>query len=207
EKCFPQLLKVFSFRIILSTNWDGFYKSDFPCQCPSSIFVANMSLCRQLVRGPRLLAQCQRLAVLNQQRCNESTDADKMKLTFASPGRVYYNGDVVQQVDLSTLGGSVGILARHVPMIAALKPGVVTVFQDNDSQKVFVSSGTVTVNNDSTVQILAEEAYPLDSFDSKAVASSISNANTALSSAKNDEEKAEAQIALDCLEEISKAMA
>ncbi|XP_060584917.1 ATP synthase subunit delta, mitochondrial-like [Ruditapes philippinarum] len=92
-------------------------------------------------------------------------------------------------------------------MIAALKPGVVTVFQDNDSQKVFVSSGTVTVNNDSTVQILAEEAYPLDSFDSKAVASSISNANTALSSAKNDEEKAEAQIALDCLEEISKAMA
>jgi len=32
-----------------------------------------------------------------------------------------------------------------------------------------VSSGTVTVNKDSTVQILAEEAHPLDRFDEQVI--------------------------------------
>lgn len=30
---------------------------------------------------------------------------------------------------------------------------------------IIVSSGSVTINADSSVQILAEEAYPLDQFD------------------------------------------
>ena len=34
----------------------------------------------------------------------------------------------------------------------------------------------------------------------------MSEANNALASAKNEEEKAEAQIAIECLEEINKAM-
>lgn len=68
----------------------------------------------------------------------------------------------IWQVDVPSLSGDFGILAQHVPTLAALKPGVVTVHDDEGPVKYFVSSGTVTVNSDSSVQILAEEATPLD---------------------------------------------
>ena len=38
------------------------------------------------------------------------------------------------------------------------------------------SSGTVTINADSTVQILAEEAHPLDRFDPQVHASEMTEA-------------------------------
>lgn len=65
---------------------------------------------------------------------------------------------------MCSLSGDFGILAQHVPTLAALKPGVITVHAEDGQAKYFVSSGTVTVNSDSSVQILAEEAVPVDRF-------------------------------------------
>ena len=54
-------------------------------------------------------------------------------------------------------------MPNHVPSLAVLKPGVVTVFENDGAvKKFFVSSGSVTINEDATVQILAEEAHPLE---------------------------------------------
>uniref|UniRef100_A0A8B9SVW4 ATP synthase F(1) complex subunit delta, mitochondrial n=1 Tax=Anas platyrhynchos TaxID=8839 RepID=A0A8B9SVW4_ANAPL len=89
-----------------------------------------------------------------------------MAFTFASPTQVFYNGAAVRQVDVPTLTGSFGILAAHVPTLQVLKPGVVTVYgEDGTATKYFVSSGSVTVNADSTVQVLAEEAVTMDMLD------------------------------------------
>lgn len=66
------------------------------------------------------------------------------------------------QVDVPGLSGDFGIMAQHVPTLSALKPGVVTVYGEDAANKYFVSSGTVTVNSDSSVQILAEEATPVE---------------------------------------------
>lgn len=68
------------------------------------------------------------------------------------------------QVDVPSLSGDFGILAQHVPTLAVLKPGVVVVHEDDMTNKYFVSSGSVTVNDDSSVQILAEEATPLERY-------------------------------------------
>ena len=52
-----------------------------------------------------------------------------------------------------------------MPTLAVLKPGVVVVEEEDATvNKYFVSSGSVTVNSDSSVQILAEEATPLDRY-------------------------------------------
>uniref|UniRef100_A0A8C3J518 ATP synthase F(1) complex subunit delta, mitochondrial n=1 Tax=Calidris pygmaea TaxID=425635 RepID=A0A8C3J518_9CHAR len=89
-----------------------------------------------------------------------------MAFTFASPTQVFYNGANVKQVDVPTLTGSFGILASHVPTLQVLKPGVVTVYaEDGTATKYFVSSGSVTVHADSTVQVLAEEAVTMDMLD------------------------------------------
>ena len=69
----------------------------------------------------------------------------------------------MKQIDVPSFSGSFGILPNHVPSLAVLKPGVVTVFENDGAvKKFFVSSGSVTINEDATVQILAEEAHPLE---------------------------------------------
>ncbi len=131
----------------------------------------------------------------------------EMNFTFASAGEVFYaESKAVRQVDVNTLSGSVGILANHVPILAALKPGVVTVHEGETSKKFFVSSGSVAVNADSSVQLLAEEAFSLESFDLKAAEECLSEGKNLLASAKDDVEKAQAQIQIDTAEAIIRAV-
>lgn len=87
-----------------------------------------------------------------------------------------------------------------------LKPGVVTVYEtDGTTKRVFVSSGTVTVNEDSSVQVLAEEAHPVEDIDSRAAAETLQNAQSALASAKDEQERSEATIAVEVAELIVNA--
>jgi len=49
--------------------------------------------------------------------------------------QVFYNNSDVKQVDVPSFSGSFGILPSHVPLIAVLKPGVVTVHEQDGSNK------------------------------------------------------------------------
>lgn len=94
----------------------------------------------------------------------------------------------VKQVDVPSFSGSFGILPKHVPTLAVLKPGVVSVFENEGAvKKIFVSSGTVTINDDSSVQIIAEEAVAVDQLDSSAARDVLSKAQSELSSASTDQ--------------------
>ena len=131
----------------------------------------------------------------------------QMSFTFAAPNGVHYDKASVKQIDVPSFSGSFGILPDHVPSLAVLAPGVVTVFEDNgETNKFFVSSGTVTINDDSSVQILAEEAHNLASFDSAAAKKALQDAQSELSSAADEVAKAEAQIAVEVAEAIVKAV-
>ncbi|CAG9858968.1 unnamed protein product, partial [Phyllotreta striolata] len=132
--------------------------------------------------------------------------ADQMSFTFASGNQVFYDGKSIKQVDVPSFSGSFGILPAHVPTLAVLKPGVVTVYEDGGSvQKIFVSSGTVTVNDDSSVQILAEEAHPVENLDISAARDLLTKAQSQLSSATTDQARAEAAIAIEVGEALVKA--
>ena len=73
--------------------------------------------------------------------------SDQIHVSF----QVLYNNVAVKQIDVPSFSGSFGILPAHVPTLAVLKPGVVTVFENSgDPKKFFVSSGTITINEDST---------------------------------------------------------
>lgn len=134
--------------------------------------------------------------------------ATDMSFTFASPSEVIYNQSKnVKQVDVPSLSGSFGILANHVPVLAVLKPGVVTVTEKEGAvKKFFVSSGSVAVNPDSSVQLLAEEAFSIDKLDLKAAQEQLSEAQRQLSSVSGDKEKAEAQIAVETAEAVVRAI-
>lgn len=108
---------------------------------------------------------------------------------------------------MPSFSGSFGILPKHVPTLAVLKPGVVSVYENEGAvKKIFVSSGTVTINEDSSVQvnlpcywifissnfwfiakILAEEAHPVENIDASAARELLSKAQSQLSSAANEQ--------------------
>ncbi|KAG8454611.1 hypothetical protein GDO86_001003 [Hymenochirus boettgeri] len=130
-----------------------------------------------------------------------------MSFTFASPTQVFYSGASVKQVDVPTLTGMFGILPAHVPTLQVLRPGIVTVFSDDGvSTKYFVSSGSVTVNADSSVQLLAEEAVTLDMIDLSAAKSNLEKAQGELLSAGDEVAKVEALINVEASEAIVKAL-
>ncbi|CAH1102266.1 unnamed protein product [Psylliodes chrysocephalus] len=132
--------------------------------------------------------------------------ADQMNFTFAAGNQVFYNAMSVKQVDVPSFSGSFGILPAHVPTLAVLKPGVVTVYEDSGKvNKIFVSSGTVTINDDSSVQILAEEAHPVENLDVNAARDILTKAQSQLSSAGTDQARAEAAIAIEVGEALVKA--
>merc|ERR1711976_261816 len=133
-----------------------------------------MSLLRSVRTIPRLTRQCARLATTQQQQRRGYAD---MSFTFASQSEVFYSDANVKQVDVPSFSGSFGILPDHVPLLAVLAPGVVTVFEQDGGQKKFVvSSGSITINDDSSVQILAEEACTPDQLDTQAIREGLSKA-------------------------------
>lgn len=69
-----------------------------------------------------------------------------------------------------------------------------------------MSSGTVTINDDSSVQVLAEEAVSVESLDAQAARETLTKAQQQLSSATDEISKAEAQIAVEVSEAIVAAV-
>merc|ERR1712227_81267 len=164
---------------------------------------AVMALLRSATRIPTLMRHCTRVAaVQQQQQCGYAA----MAFTFASSAESFYDRANVKQVDLATFSGNIGILPDHVPLLAVLKPGVIEVIEENDSRKAyFASSGTVTINDDSSVQILCEEACPVENLDAGAAKEGLSKAHAAVAAASTDAERAEAQIAVEAYEALAKA--
>merc|ERR1719323_345026 len=116
--------------------------------------------------------------------------SSEMSFTFGGPNAVFYNAASVKQVDVPSFSGAFGILPNHVPTLAVLKPGVVTVYEDDGAtNKFFVSSGSVSINEDASVQILAEEVHKIEDL--------VAKAQSKVASASDEVAKAEAQIELE----------
>lgn len=102
--------------------------------------------------------------------------------------------------------GQMGVLPGHVPTIAELRPGVLSVHEGNEVTKYFISSGFAFTHANSVADIIAVEAVPLDRVDQKQVQKGLAEFIQKLSSATTDQEKAEAQIGVDVHSALNAAL-
>ena len=51
--------------------------------------------------------------------------------------QVFYDKAKVKQVDVPSFSGSFGILPEHVPLLAVLQPGILTVMEEDGSQNKY----------------------------------------------------------------------
>jgi F-type H+-transporting ATPase subunit epsilon len=90
---------------------------------------------------------------------------------LVSPEKVAFSGDV-EQVDVPGREGDFGVLAGHAPMVAAVRPGILTVTVNGKQQKIIVLGGLAEVS-DKGLTVLAETATSLDEVDHAAFAQQI----------------------------------
>ncbi len=90
---------------------------------------------------------------------------------FVSPERVLFSGDV-DQVDLPGAEGDMGILAGHAPLVTALRPGIVTIFNGGAREPVVVIGGFAEVSP-AGLTILADRAVPRADYDTALLAEEI----------------------------------
>ncbi len=109
--------------------------------------------------------------------------------------------------------GEVGIMARHTPMLTALKPGTLRIdLEEGEQHTVYVSGGMLEVQPH-VVTVLADTAIRAKDIDEAAALQAKEQAEKALGDKMSEEEyaRAEAELAqaiaqLQTLEQIKKSL-
>lgn len=110
---------------------------------------------------------------------------------LASPARLVFSGEV-DQVDCPGAEGDFGVLAQHAPLIAALRPGILTVRQGSGAKRFYVRDGFAEVNP-SGLTVIVEYAVPAEELTGDAIAKEIRAAEEKLAAAKDGLAKDRAQ--------------
>ena len=97
--------------------------------------------------------------------------------------------DVAYMVIAPSIEGEVGILPRHTPFIAFLRPGEVRLKLTDDTEEIYATTeGYVSVEED-RVLILTEQAERAEEIDVERARAALERAEAALAEAGDDEVK------------------
>jgi F-type H+-transporting ATPase subunit epsilon len=117
------------------------------------------------------------------------------------PERLLFSGDV-EAVILSSIEGEMTIMANHTPVMAVLKPALLTIDDGKGhAQRLFVRGGFADVRPDG-VTVLAETAVPLDELNVDLIDAHIREAQEDLDDAKGEEPHRIAYERLTQLQEV-----
>jgi F-type H+-transporting ATPase subunit epsilon len=91
---------------------------------------------------------------------------------LVSPEKLAFSGEV-DQVDIPGIEGDFGVLAGHAPVVASIRPGILTVTQGGSQQKIVVLGGLAEVS-DKGLTVLADVATAVPELDAAAFAQTVS---------------------------------
>ena len=100
------------------------------------------------------------------------------RLSLVSPEALLFSGEV-DQVDLHGAEGDFGVLAGHAPIVAVLRPGVMTVAAGGAKER-FVVLGGIAEFSQEELTILADNAKSIGDFDLSALELQISDLEKSL---------------------------
>ena len=104
---------------------------------------------------------------------------------LVSPEKLAFSGEV-DQVDIPGLEGDFGVLAGHAPVIAAMRPGILTIFANGKKEKIIVVGGLAEVS-DRGLTVLTDVATSLEELDRTQLADAIAGMEAKLSEKEGSE--------------------
>jgi F-type H+-transporting ATPase subunit epsilon len=104
---------------------------------------------------------------------------------LVSPEKLTFSGEV-DQVDIPGTEGDFGVLAGHAPVVAAVRPGILTIIADGKKQKIIVLGGLAEMS-ESGLTVLADVATALEELDKARFAATINEMQEKLSEKEGSE--------------------
>src|SRR6187401_1563909 len=104
---------------------------------------------------------------------------------LVSPEKLAFSGEV-DQVDVPGVEGDFGVLAGHAPVVAAIRPGILTIIAGGTRQKVIVLGGLAEMS-ESGLTVLADVATSLEDLDRAQFAESIAEMEAKLAEKQGSE--------------------
>jgi F-type H+-transporting ATPase subunit epsilon len=97
---------------------------------------------------------------------------------LVSPEKLMFSGQV-DQVDIPGFEGDFGVLAGHAPVVATIRPGIMTVFSGGKQEKIVVLGGLAEVSAKG-LTVLADVATSIEDLDKQALARNIAEMEAAI---------------------------
>jgi F-type H+-transporting ATPase subunit epsilon len=104
---------------------------------------------------------------------------------LVSPEKLAFSGEV-DQVDVPGAEGDFGVLAGHAPVVAAVRPGILTVITGGSKQKIIVLGGLAEVS-ETGLTLLADVATSIDELDRAKFAATIAEMEEKLAEKEGSE--------------------
>jgi F-type H+-transporting ATPase subunit epsilon len=104
---------------------------------------------------------------------------------LVSPEKLAFSGEV-DQVDVPGVEGDFGVLAGHAPVVAAIRPGILTVTVNGTHQKIIVLGGLAEVS-EKGLTVLADTATSIAELDRAKFADDIAEMEAKLSEHEGSE--------------------
>ncbi len=122
--------------------------------------------------------------------------AEKLSFELVAPERLLASLEA-DMVVIPGSEGDFGVLADHAPLMAVLRPGVISIYQgERAEQRLFVAGGFAEVNEKGCI-VLAERAEPLEEIKAEAARQELRDAEEDLAGARDDAARAPLERAVE----------
>lgn len=121
-------------------------------------------------------------------------DEKSFLIRIITPERIFYEGTAAM-AEFNTLEGEIGVYAGHIPMTVILKPGVLTITEDEGKRKAALHTGFAEILQDQ-ITILAEAAEWPGEIDISRAEAARERAEERISHHRADTDLARAETAL-----------
>ena len=127
--------------------------------------------------------------------------SDKFTVEIITPDKTILKSETIE-VTIPSYEGQMGILKDHIPLITFLRPGFISI-KNEDDKKYYVEEGTVEFSNNNLL-ILTSTAKDLNNFDKGSIDSSLKAAEEKLQDGNlTDKEQYVETYKKDTLKEIN----
>ena len=128
--------------------------------------------------------------------------SDKFTVEIISPDKLILNLEA-NEVIIPSYEGQMGILKDHIPLITFLRPGVISI-ENQETKKYFVEEGTVEFSNNNLL-ILTSTAKDLMELDQSSIGDLLNQAEKKFSDDNStDKERYLLSYKINTLKEISR---
>ncbi|HST38949.1 MAG TPA: ATP synthase F1 subunit epsilon [Conexibacter sp.] len=111
------------------------------------------------------------------------------KVEVLTPEGEVFN-DEVEMIATKTVEGSIGILAKHQPLLAMLDPAELRLYRsESEIVRLAQGEGYLQVGGDGDVLILVEEAHAPEQLDTADLSEKLNAAETAIARAERHSEE------------------